>query len=130
MAQTLNKTMKAVAIVVAGSGGQASVLLDACIAGHLPVAGLVLAGGDVPLEKFRVPVLGNLERLSDRDFLREHAIALGTGDGNMRRGFARKITDNGGTLATVIHPASTVSPSATIGEGTMLAAGSVVAVPA
>lgn len=118
--------MKAVAIIVAGTGGQASVLLDACTAGHIPVAGIILASEDVPLEKFKVPVLGGLERLSDPDFLRAHTIAIGTGDGSMRRGFARTIADHGGSLATIIHPASTVSLSARIGEGTMLAAGSVV----
>ena len=118
--------MKAVAILVAGTGGQASVLLDACLAAGSKVAGIILASEDVPLAKFNVPVLGGLDRLSDRDFLRAHAIAIGTGDGMQRRAYARTIADHEGTLATVIHPASTVSRSAQIGDGTMLAAGSVV----
>jgi len=118
--------MKAVAIIVAGSGGQASVLLDACVARGTDIAGIILASDDVPVGKFKVPVLGRLDRLSDRDFLRAHAIAIGTGNGGTRRGFARTIAEHGGTLATVIHPSSIVSSSARIGEGSMLAAGSVV----
>jgi sugar O-acyltransferase (sialic acid O-acetyltransferase NeuD family) len=118
--------MKAVAIIVAGMGGQASVLLDACLAAKSEVAGIILASEDVPLAKFRVPVLGGLERLLDRDFLGAHAIAIGTGDGSQRRAFARTIEGNGGTLATVIHPASTVSSSTEVGEGSFVAAGSVV----
>jgi sugar O-acyltransferase (sialic acid O-acetyltransferase NeuD family) len=118
--------MKAVAIIVAGSGGQASVILDACLAAHVEVAGLVLAGEGVPLAKFNVPVLGNLELLSDTVFLRSHAVAFGSGDGKQRREFARAIVQHGGTLATVIHPAATVSSSAVIGDGSFVAAGSVI----
>ena len=118
--------MKAVAILVAGSGGQASVVLDACLAAQVGVAGLILASDGVPLEKFKVPVLGPLGLLADPTFLSSHAISIGSGDARQRREFAFSILERGGSLATVIHPASTVSSSAQIGDGTMLAAGAVV----
>jgi sugar O-acyltransferase (sialic acid O-acetyltransferase NeuD family) len=118
--------MKAVAIVASGSGGQASVVLDACLAARMPIAGLVLIDASANIERLKQRVLGGLDRLDDRAFLGGHAIALGTGDGKLRREIGLRVIESGGTLATVIHPAATVSPSATIGAGSMIAAGAVI----
>lgn len=118
--------MRAVAIIASGSGGQASVVLDACIAARLPVAGILIAGERHNVERLKVPILGGPERLSEADFLEAHAIALGGGDGQFRRQFARDVLGRGGYLATVVHPASIVSSSASVGDGSMLAAGSVI----
>jgi sugar O-acyltransferase (sialic acid O-acetyltransferase NeuD family) len=118
--------MKAVAIVASGSGGQASVVLDACLAARMPVAGLVLAQDFANVERLKLPILGGIERLNDLDFLSSYAIALGTGDAKLRRELAALIAERHGTLATVIHPAASVSKSATIGAGSMIAAGAVI----
>src|ERR1041384_2159470 len=118
--------MRAVVIIASGSGGQASVVLDACMARGLSVAGIIVVGDGKNLERLKVPILGGPEQLLEAGFLERHAIALGGGDGQFRRQFACDVLDRGGELATVIHPASTVSVSATIGAGSMLAAGSVI----
>ena len=118
--------MRAVAVVASGSGGQASVVLDACHASGLPVAGIIIADSGSNFERLKAPILGGLECLARADFLREHAIGLGGGDAQFRRHFAHQVLERGGELATVIHPAATISVSASFGAGSMLAAGAVV----
>jgi acetyltransferase EpsM len=118
--------MKAVAIVASGSGGQASVVLDACLAARMSVAGLVLALDSTNVERLKLSILGRIDRLDDPTFLSGYAIALGTGDAKFRRELSRRVIENGGTLATVIHPAAIVSRSAKIGAGSMIAAGAVI----
>ena len=118
--------MRAVAIVASGSGGQASVMLDACHAAGVPVAGIIVADGSSNLERLKAPILGGPECLACTDFLREHAIGLGGGDAEFRRRFALQVLERRGELATVVHPAATISASAFLGAGSLLAAGAVV----
>lgn len=118
--------MRAVAVVASGSGGQASVVLDACYAAGLPIIGIVVADNSSNLGRLKAPILGGLECLARADFLREHLIGLGGGDAQFRRHFALQVLERGGELATIIHPAATISASATFGAGSMLAAGAVV----
>jgi len=118
--------MKSIVIVNAGTGGQASVILDACIARGVPVAGWLSSG-----EGARNPG-GNLERLGDvalldsRAFVAAHEIIIGTGNGDFRRTLSLRALTHGGSLATVRHPSAVVSSLATIGAGTFLAAQSFV----
>jgi len=117
--------MRAVAVVASGSGGQASVVLDACRAAGLPIAGIIAADGS-SFGRLKAPILGGIECLGREDFLRQHAIGLGGGDARFRRQIALHVLERHGELATVIHPAATISVSASLGAGSMLAAGAVV----
>jgi sugar O-acyltransferase (sialic acid O-acetyltransferase NeuD family) len=114
--------VKAVVILVAGSAGQASVVYDACLASNRPVAGSILAAGAQPIRGASVPLLGDEGRLDDKEFLRSHAIVVGSGDAEIRRRFGSTILSRGGELATIIHPASTVSRFASVGAGSVVAA--------
>jgi acetyltransferase EpsM len=114
-------------VIVAGGGGQhASVVLEAALLAGATVAGvLVLTGAG--RREFGVPVLGGEERLADADFLRAHALAPAAGDYAFRRRVADAVRLAGGGLATVIHPAAIVAPSASVGSGCALLAGAIVA---
>ncbi len=101
------------------------IIIDACAAAGRPVAGLVQVGDEADRLKTHLPVLGGQELLSDAAFLSAHDIFVAIGDGR-RKALSEAVLARGGTVATVIHPAATVSASATIGAGTVVSAGVVV----
>jgi sugar O-acyltransferase (sialic acid O-acetyltransferase NeuD family) len=122
--------MRTTVIVNAGSGGQASVIFDACVAAQMPVAGWLSADAQARGPDPDLTRLGDLARLDDPAFLAQFAVIVGAGAAEFRRSLSLKVLDNGGSLATVIHPAATVSRFATVGGGSFLAAGCVVGVNA
>ena len=117
--------MKPIALVTARAETLPRIVIDACAAGGRPIAGLVEVGDDVERLKTRLPVLGGEALLEDPAFLAAHDIFVGIGDGR-RRALSEAVLARGGTVATVIHPAATVSASATIGAGTVISAGVIV----
>lgn len=118
--------MKPIVIVNAGSGGQASVILDACIASDTPVAGWLAADEKARNPGVDLKLLGDFSLLDAADFVRDHDIIIGTGNGQFRRELSERVLRAGGTLATVRHPTSVVSSLASIGAGSLLAAQSVI----
>ncbi len=120
--------MKSVVIINAGSGGQASVIYDACVAGEVPVAGWIAAGESARNPGSTLAQLGDLALLEARDFLAQHDLIVGTGNGDFRRTLSLRVLANGGSLATVRHPSSVVSSMASVGAGSFLAAQSVIGV--
>jgi acetyltransferase EpsM len=112
-------------IVVAGSGGHAKVVIEACRAGGAVVAGCIrdrAADGEL---FHGVEVLGDERLLRDTEFLAAHAVVAARGDRALRRRLSETVLANGGRLATVIHPAAIVSPTATIAAGSVVLAGAI-----
>ncbi|MBS0472444.1 MAG: acetyltransferase [Proteobacteria bacterium] len=122
--------MRSVVIVNAGSGGQASVIFDACHAAELPVAGWLSADADAGNPGSGLIRLGDIGLLDNREFVAQFAIIIGAGSAAFRRSLSLKVLSFGGILATVIHPAAVVSQSAEIGSGSFLAANAVAGVRA
>jgi len=118
--------MKSIVIINAGTGGQASVILDACLAAGLPVAGWLAGTETTRNPGANLALLGDLSLLESSEFLARHHIIVGTGNGEFRRTLSQRALGHGGSLVTVRHPSSVVSSLATIGSGTFLAAQSVV----
>jgi acetyltransferase EpsM len=54
------------------------------------------------------------------------AFHVAVGDNPIRRRIAMEILAGGGALASVVHPAAHVAPSARIGDGTLVCAGAIV----
>ena len=111
-------------ILVQGRGGQGRDILDAMQACAYNVAG-VLDDSEPGTLVLGVPVLGPPARWREHAlpgvaFVLSHAQAE-------RRSLAAEIRAAGGIVASVIHPAATVSPHASIGEGAIILAGAVVA---
>jgi acetyltransferase EpsM len=118
--------MKRIVIINAGTGGQASVILDACLAADLPVAGWLAAAESTRNPGADLTLLGGLSLLDSPEFVAAHDVIVGTGNGEFRRTLSQRALSHGGSLATVRHPSSVVSSLASIGAGTFLAAQSVV----
>jgi sugar O-acyltransferase (sialic acid O-acetyltransferase NeuD family) len=118
--------MKSIVIVNAGSGGQALVILDACIAAGVSVAGWVSAGEGVRSPDAALKHLGDVALLDSREFMAAHDIIVGAGNGAFRRTLSLRAMAQGGELATIRHPSAVVSSTAEIGPGTFLAAHSFV----
>jgi sugar O-acyltransferase (sialic acid O-acetyltransferase NeuD family) len=113
-------------LVIVGSGGHARVILDAALSAGWTAAGFIddirKPGEDVN----GVAVLGNDALLSNELFLASHVFIVAVGNNDKRTEISTRIARNGGTLATVIHASAIVSPTATIGTGTVLLARTVI----
>lgn len=118
--------MKSIVIVNAGTGGQASVILDACIAGGIPVAGWLSSGEGARNPGSDLKLLGDVSLLDSREFVAAHEIIIGTGNGDFRRSLSLRALASGGSLTTICHPSAVVSSLATVGVGSFLAAHSFV----
>ncbi|MDO8379604.1 acetyltransferase [Phenylobacterium sp.] len=117
--------MKPIALVAARAETLPRIIIDACAAADRPIAGLVQVGDEAQRLKTHLPVLGGEDLLSDPAFLSAYDIFVAIGDGR-RKSLSEAVLARGGTVATVIHPAATVSASAKIGVGTVISAGVIV----
>ena len=111
-------------IVVWGAGGHAAVVAEAAVAAGISVLGFL---DDTP-EAVAPP--GGARLLRDlgevADLVPPVAVALGVGANDPRVRLAARVEAAGLGLATVVHPAAWVSPSATLGEGAVVMAGAVI----
>ena len=111
-------------VLVQGRGGQGRDVLDAMLAAGHHVVG-ILDDSEPGTLVLGVPVLG------PPSTWRDHAapgvaFALSHGPGE-RRALAAELRAAGVPIATVVHPRATISPHATIAEGAIILAGTVVA---
>lgn len=70
-----------------------------------------------------IPVLGPVSALLEDD--RFERVFVGIGDNRIRRRISLGLLAAGKSLVTIVHPATTISPRATLGEGTIAIAGAV-----
>ncbi|MBV9419425.1 MAG: acetyltransferase [Alphaproteobacteria bacterium] len=122
--------MRSVVIVNAGSGGQASVIHDACVAAEMPVAGWLADDPHARNPGGSLNRLGGLALLDKPEFVAQFAVIIGAGSAEFRRTLSLKVLSHGGILATVRHPTAVVSRNAKIGDGSFLAANAVIGVNA
>jgi UDP-perosamine 4-acetyltransferase len=117
------------AVIVYGAGGQARVLLELMErAGISPIVGFVDDNAALHGTKIDgIPVMGNIDRLSAIHRVhRIHRAVIAIGDNALRKKFADHARALGLRLPVLIHPNAYVSPSAKLGEGTVVMAGAVV----
>ena len=112
-------------LVIVGSGGHAKVVIEIIRAqGVFDIIGCTDPGASG--EVLGVPVLGGDERLDElwRDGIKHAFIALGSNALRVRIG--RKLIQKGFQLPAIVHPAATISPTASLGRGVAVMAGAVV----
>ena len=113
--------------VIVGAGGHGRVVLDILRAMRRRVAGFLDEGRDRDSGLVNgAPMLGGSALLASREFLARHDVLVAIGDNAARRRLVETVLSNEGTLATAIHPACVISPTAAIGEGTVIVPGAVV----
>lgn len=115
-------------IVVWGAGGHANVVVDAIrVAGAGKVEALYDdVSTDGVAERHGLPVWRNPDRLRERAAKGDALLHVAVGDCAARARIAASARAMGFELLSVRHPAAVVSPSAQVGAGAFLAAGSVV----
>lgn len=106
-------------ILIIGAGGHARVVIDVVrAAGFIPVA--ALDPSSVGSSCNGVEVIGG-DELAGSMFeggLRRAVVAIG--DNALRLRIGRRVREIGFALPTIIHPSAVVSPSAEIGDGTVV----------
>ena len=120
------------ALVIVGAGGLGREVLqyarDAAAAGQGPDVKGFLDDNQGALDRFQlgVDVLGPID---DSELL-SGDVVIAVGDPLMRHRLRQAVTDAGGTLTSVIHPAAWIAPSATLGDGCIVAPGAFIGVDA
>jgi acetyltransferase EpsM len=117
------------AVVIYGAGGQARVLLELMDrAGICPLAGLVDDNPALHGTKIEgLTVLGSIQKLGSLVRVhRMHRAVIAVGDNATRKRFAEHARSIGLRLPVLIHPNAYVSPTAHLGEGTVVLPGAVV----
>jgi sugar O-acyltransferase (sialic acid O-acetyltransferase NeuD family) len=118
------------AIVIVCAGGHGAIVADALQRARDAGADAIPIGfvDDTPelLGKsiLGITVLGPVAALAD---IGHDAVFVALGDNRGRRAMTERLLAAGEHLVTVIHPFSCVAPSARVGEGSMIAAGAVLA---
>jgi len=119
-------------VVILGAGGHGRVVLDilraegkynpiAFLDGNATLAGTEIAG---------VPVRGSVNQLPKLAGQRVRHAIVAIGDNRVRRGYARLAEESGMTLINAVHPAASVSETASLGGGIVIAAGAVISTDA
>jgi sugar O-acyltransferase (sialic acid O-acetyltransferase NeuD family) len=116
--------MKPLVMLGAGPGSLPRIIAEAAAAGGAPLAGYLEFADPQPpagpLER-----LGDASRLDDADFLQSFDLVVSV-QGPARREAIDAVVSRRARLPVVAHPSAIVSPSARIGEGTVLSAGAIV----
>lgn len=106
-------------LLVIGAGGHARVVIDvARAAGFDPVA--ALDPSQVGAICNGVEVVGSDDRAGDMFADGLHLAVVAIGDNRLRSVIGARLGHIGFTLPPIVHPSAIVSPSATIGDGTVV----------
>jgi sugar O-acyltransferase (sialic acid O-acetyltransferase NeuD family) len=110
-----------VKIVIAGAGGHGAVVADIL---REEAVGFVDDNAELHgTSILGLPVLGPIASLPE---VGHDAIVVAIGDNRTRREVTERLVAAGERLATAIHPFTSIAPSATLGEGSMICAGAIV----
>ena len=106
-------------LIIIGAGGHGRVCAEAAsLSGYSEIAFL----DDRKVEG--LPVIGTLNDIEK--YTGEYCFFVAIGDNSLRKKILKNVKELGGELASIIHPFSSVSKSAEIGEGTVIMAGAVI----
>ncbi|MFH1400586.1 MAG: acetyltransferase [Nanoarchaeota archaeon] len=106
-------------ILIYGASGHGRVVLD-ILRDHTDLDVIGFVDDQATGECAGIPILGPWEMAKREPF---DAVALGIGDNKARKTVFERLTAHGIDIMTAIHPKAHISPSATIGLGSVICAG-------
>lgn len=112
-------------IIILGAGGHAKVIADILLKTQVPVAGYL---DDDPTTwntvRLGIQVLGPIQRITEYN---PDGIVCGIGDNNIRYRIVSTLSSKfQARWINAIHPSAVISPSARLGVGVVVAAGTVI----
>ena len=112
-------------IVIVGAGGHGKVVLEIVRAQHQHrVVGFLDADTSlIGSEVLGVRVIGGVNQIARLRQQKIRGAIVAIGDNRVRQSYAALLSEHGLELPPAVHPAATVSPSATIGRNTVVAVG-------
>lgn len=109
-------------LYIYGASGHGKVVADIALACGLHVQGFIDdAKSSLGRAALGIPVLGGFEWLTSREQFK-FCVVLGIGDNLARRRVAERCKRHDIPLITLIHPSAVISPSAILGNGTVVMA--------
>jgi len=123
--QAVPEIVRPLVMVGAGGGSLPRIIAEAAAAGARPLAGYIEYGDRpeppaTPLER-----LGDVAELDDPEFLAAVDLLVAV-QGAGRKGLALRLLQAGANLPPLVHPAATISTTATLGAGVIVSAGVIV----
>ncbi len=113
-------------IIVIGSGGHGRSVAESILqSGELNLVGFVDDSFTPNATLWGYPILGKINDLAEAQHLADFVV-VAIGNNTLREKIFAQLNDLDFKLASVFHPKSIVSPSAIIGEGTVIMAGGIV----
>ena len=112
-------------IVIIGAGGHGKVLAECARDAGLDVAGFI-DQGQIGRKVLGLPVLGGDDDLAA---MKDHGVTgaiVAIGHNPVRAKLAQRIAEAGLDLVSVISPRAVISPTATIGAGTLVMPGAII----
>jgi acetyltransferase EpsM len=114
-------------IIVAGPSGQhAAVVYEAAILSGASVVGFATIDDATPAPMFDCRWIGRVDSIAAVEIARGTQFVVACGSNTLRRRQSETLLSQGATLQSVCHPATIVSPSASIGPGSTLLAGAII----
>ncbi|HYD44620.1 MAG TPA: NeuD/PglB/VioB family sugar acetyltransferase [Phenylobacterium sp.] len=117
--------MKPLVMVGGGPGSLPRIIIEAVEAQGRALAGYLDVGEDPQPLMHPRPRLGDVRLLDEPAFRAAHDFAVAV-QGPQRRAICLKLLEAVASLPPILHPAATVSATATLGAGTVVSAGVVV----
>jgi len=113
-------------IILIGAGMHGRVVRDLCRDIKRDVAGFFDDSQPKDTMIDDIKVLGKVEDLFFETWLKDHDVVITIGNSLARLEIANHISKAGGQFTTLVHPNCVISPTAQIGEGTVLIGGNMV----
>ncbi|HMB95403.1 MAG TPA: acetyltransferase [Tepidisphaeraceae bacterium] len=119
-------------VVIVGAGGHGKVVLDILrAADQHRIKGFLDADTALTGSEFAgVKVLGPVNLLPKLRHQKIRGAIIAIGDNRVRASYARLVLDAKLELFNAIHPSATISPTATLGQNVVVAAGAVISTEA
>jgi len=112
-------------LIIFGAGGHGRVVAEAAQLSGFDILAFVDQSLDLGGDRvLGIPVVNDENELESFD--EDCAAIVAVGDNAQRQAIVTRLLEQGVQFARIIHPSAVISPSATLGEGTVVLAGSVV----